>query len=198
MDVQAEIDRSFRYGQELEEFVASKEIRLSDDRDVLLVGYWALLFDYHAAILELLRRELYGSAFALLRPVVEAWVRAHLVVSCTNEDVIRIKNDEYRMNFKEVGAKIDKAFGLNFFENTLKEPVRKALHSYTHSGRLQVNRRFDGHLVKPNYTDDAILDVLEGSTTAVFMATILVTNRLGFAEEWRTTNQLFDQYHKGR
>ena len=196
MKVQDEIERSRRYGQQLEELLVKKQVRFSGDRDGLLMGYWALLLDYHAATLTLLSQEFFGAAFALMRPIVEALVRAHIVLCGSAEEVLRIKQDKYRVNFKTVGAQIDKAFSLNgFFENTLKE-ARDALHSYTHAGMFQITRRFDEDAIKPRYSDGAILNVIEGSTTAIFMATTLVTKHFGFEEEWRTTTEMFDEYNK--
>jgi hypothetical protein len=138
----------------------------------------------------LLPLELYGAAFALQRPTIEAWVRVHVVKTASDETLLRIKDDSYRVNFARVGEEIDKAFGLRFFENSLSRSVRDALHSYTHSGSFQIARRFQG------YSDGAILNIIEGSMTALFMATILVTKHFGFEDEWRAATQMFNEYNR--
>jgi hypothetical protein len=149
-----------------------------------------LLLDYHAAIVTLLAQELHGAAFALMRPIIEAWVRIHVAKMGSDEEVLAIKEDKYQVNFKTIGARIDGAFALNgFFEKTLLES-RVALHSYTHSGSFQIARRFQG------YSDGAILNVIEGSMTALFMATIVVTKHVGFEQEWQITTELFSEYNK--
>ncbi len=196
MNVPEEIDRVSRYGKQLEALLDGKELQLSGDRDALIVGYWSLLLDYHTAIVTLLPKELYGAAFALLRPIVEAWVRVHVAKMGADETMLQLKNDAYRVNFARVGEEIDKAFGLDFFAKSLNKAVREALHSYTHSGSFQIARRFDENSIKSRYSDGAILNVIEASTTAAFMATIVVTKHFGFEEEWHATTELFSEYNK--
>lgn len=196
MNVHEEITRAARYGQQLDTMLDGKEVTASTDRDLLIIGYRSLLLDYHVAIVMLLEKELYGSAFALLRPTVEAWVRIHVAKMGTDETVLQLKNDTYRVDFCKIGEQIDEAFELEFFEKTLNKAVRDALHSYTHSGWFQVVRRFNESEIKSRYSDGAILNVLEGSMTALFMATIVTTKHFGFEKEWQTTHDLFSEYNK--
>ncbi len=37
-----------------------------------------------------------GAAFALVRPIIEATVRAHVTLMCSDEVLQRLHNDEYR------------------------------------------------------------------------------------------------------
>lgn len=196
MNVHEEITRAARYGQQLETMLDGKEVTASTDRDLLIIGYRSLLLDYHVAIVMLLEKELYGSAFALLRPTVEAWVRIHVAKMGTDETVLQLKNDTYRVDFSKIGEQIDEAFELEFFEKTLNKAVGDALHSYTHSGWFQVVRRFNESEIKSRYSDGAILNVLEGSMTALFMATIVTTKHFGFEKEWQKTHDLFSEYNK--
>jgi hypothetical protein len=193
MNVQDELDRVSRFGEQLGEFFELKEFQLSSDRDVLLIGHWSLLLDYHTGVVTLLRNQLYGAAFALVRPIVEAWVRIHVVKMGSEETVLEIRNDTYKVRFDRVGEEIDKAFGLEFFAKALKKSVRDALHSYTHSGSFQIARRFDE---KSRYTDGAILNAIEASTTAFFMATILVAEHFGLKEEYLAASEMFRGYNQ--
>ena len=165
------------------------------DRNVLLIAYCSLMFDYHKGILSLLRSELCGAVFALVRPVVEANVRAHVALKGSEEDLQRIQNDAYTVNFKQIGAKIDADFCLNhLIENFLNDMTRSALHSYAHSGLLQLGRRFDGNDIKPNYTDDEIVEVIRVTTSAIFMVTNLVTKHFGFEEDWKKLEEMFAKW----
>jgi hypothetical protein len=193
--VQKEIDQSRQFGEQLEEIVVSKNQFPIDDRNVLLIAYWALMFDYHKGILSLLQSGVCGAAFALVRPVVEAVVRAHIAVKGSEEDLKRIQNDEYTVNFKQIGPKIDTDFGLDhLMENFLNDVTRDALHSYTHSGLLQLGRRFDGNDIKPNYSDGESIEVVRVTTSAVFMVTNLVTKHFGFEEDWKTVTEKFAEW----
>jgi len=197
--VKEQIQSARTFGEQLEEIVVGKDQFPTGDRNVLLIAYWALLFDYHKGILSLLESEFTGAAFALVRPVVEAVVRAHVILMGSEEDLVRIQKDEYKVNFKEVGAKIDAAFGLDgFMENFLNDVTRSALHSYTHSGLLQLGRRFDGNDVKPNYSDEEIIEVIGVATSAAFMLTNLLTKHFGFETDWENVSELFDECGKHR
>lgn len=188
IDIKVEIDRARQTCVELEQLVARREPLALDERGMLLVGYWNLMIDYHMSIVLLLQQGLCGGALALVRPMVEAWLRAHLVLSGNDEVLRQIKTDKYRTDFEDVADQIDEAFGLRFFGRTLDERVRKSLHSYTHSGGLQIARRFDGMTVKPSYSDDEKWEVVRLSTLALAMTTVLVTKKLGFESEWKAAN----------
>ena len=193
--VQKEIDSSRKFGEQLENIVVSKHQFATGDANVLLIAYWALMFDYHKGILSLLQSEFFGAAFALVRPVVEAVVRAHVTLMGSEQDLASIQKDEYKVNFKEIGAKIDAAFALEgLMENFLNDVTRSALHSYTHSGLLQLGRRFDGNEIKPNYSDDEIIEVIHVTTSGIFMVSNLVAKHFGFEDDWKRVSQMFDEW----
>ncbi len=185
--VQKEIDSTRKFGEQLEDIVVSKNEFPTGDRNVLLNAYWALMFDYQKGILSLLQSEFFAAAFAVARPVVEAVVRAHVTLMGSEEDLGSIQKDEYKVNFKEIGGKIDAAFALEgLMENFLNDVTRSALHSYTHSGLLQLGKRFDGNDIKPNYSDGEIIEVVRVTTSAIFMVTNLVTKHFGFEDDWKS------------
>jgi hypothetical protein len=60
---------------------------------------------------------------------------------------------------KHIGPKIDVDFCLDhLMENFLNQATRSALHSYAHSGLLQLTRRFDGNEVKPSYGEGETIE----------------------------------------
>src|SRR6266849_5029538 len=185
--VQKEIDSTRKFGEQLEDIVVSKNEFPTGDRNVLLNAYWALMFDYQKGILSLLQSEFFAAAFAVARPVVEAVVRAHVTLMGSEEDLGSLQKDEYKANFKEIGGQIDAAFALEgLMENFLNDVTRSALHSYTHSGLLQLGKRFDGNDIKPNYSDGEIIEVVRVTTSAIFMVTNLVTKHFGFEDDWKS------------
>lgn len=194
--VEQEIQRANRFGDEIENLVVAKGQCPTGDRNTLLIAYWSLAFDHHRGVLCLLSNKLFGSAFALVRPIVEAAVRAHVVIMGSEEDLLKLRNDEYRTNFARVGKEIDAAFGTDdFFENFLKG-AKNALHSYTHAGLLQLGRRFSGTDLTPNYSEEEIIEVIRTTMSAAFLVTNLVTKHFGFEEEWRKCTELFGEWGK--
>ena len=139
----------------------------------------------------LLSNKFCGSAFALVRPIVEATVRAHVVVIGSEDDLRKLRNDEYRTNFGTVGKEIDAAFGTGEFFQKFLNGARVPLHSYTHAGLLQIGKRFSGTDLMPNYSEAATIEVIRTTTSAAFLVTNLVTKHFGFEEEWKKCNDLF-------
>ena len=194
MSVQTELESARRLGEQLEDLVVKRGQCPDDDRNILLMGYWSLLFDFHRGVLHLIPLNLCGSAFALVRPSMEALVRAHIAVKGSAVDVLALQQDNYRTNFTTIGPWIDAEFGSgNLFTNFLGHS-RDALHSFTHAGISQLGRRFDGHNLKPTYTDGEIIEVIRTSTSAAWMVTNLVTKYLGFAPEAATAEQLYEEW----
>ena len=111
VNVKKEIDRATEFGQRLEDLMVNKGSVTkgeAGDRDKLPLAHWSLAFDYNKCILTLMRPKFYGGAFALLRPLVEDEVRAHVVLMGSDDDVSEIKNDTYRAIFKRISPR---AFG---------------------------------------------------------------------------------------
>src|SRR5262249_20028626 len=132
-----------------------------------------------------------GSAFALVRPMFEAVVRAHVAVKGTENDVQRLWNDQYRMDFNQIGGHIDNLFDLDGLLQRFINETLPILHSCTHSGLFQVERRFKGDSIEPNYPDMEIIQLIRIFNSGAFMLTLLVTHRFGFEAEWRKAHDLF-------
>jgi hypothetical protein len=198
MTVNEEIDRSTVFGQQLEDMIVNKGALTFVDqgRDRLLLAFWSLAFDYDKSILNLLRAGFYGGAFALVRPTVEALIRAHVTLMGSDEDIAKIKADEYYVNFKTIGAQIDTAFALEGFFDRFLNGARGALHSFTHSGLSQLGRRYTGGDLQAQYDDGEIIEVIHVSTSAVYMITNLVTNRFKLVDEKAKVNDLFLEWGK--
>ena len=196
VSVQTELDSARLVGERLEDLVVKRGQCPDDDRNILLMGYWALLFDFHKAILGLISKPLCGSAFALVRPCMEALVRAHVAVKGSAADIESLQKDTYRTNFATIGLWMDAEFGTgDLFTNFLGH-ARAALHSFTHAGISQLGRRFDGHDLKASYDEGEIIEVIRVSTSAVWMVTNLVTKHLGFTAEATKAEELYLEWGK--
>lgn len=191
MNISDEIDRATELCQKLEDIIVKRGQLPNGYREKILTAHWALIFDYDKSILCLLRNKYYGGAFALLRPLVEALVRAHIVICGNEEDVCEIRHDEYRTNFKSVGKEIDKAFNTgNLLDNYLNG-MSGVLHSFTHSGLSQLIRRFKKNDLDANYADMEIYELIHHITSAVWMVTNLVARSFKFENEAEKCQQLY-------
>ena len=192
--IENEIKKANAFGDQIEDLIIAKGQCPTGDRNTPLMAYWSLTFDFHRGVLCLLSHKFYGSAFALVRPIVEAVVRSHVVIMGSEEDVRKLREDEYRTNLSTVGKEIDAAFGTDDLFEAFLTRARIALHSYTHAGVYQLGRRFSGDDLVANYSEEEIIEVIRVSTSAVFMVNNLVTKHFGFEEEWKRNNQLYDEW----
>lgn len=200
IDIEREINRAAILGTRLEHLVygKAKEGKLVVvDRDAdLVIGYWSLIFDLCKGPGCLLHNKLYSPAFALLRPIMEASVRACVVLVGTPDEVTRIRQDEFRVNFKTDGARIDKALGTGtLLEDYLKE-TRNLLHSLTHGGAAQLGMRFDGDEVGSKVSDGQILMLLGACSNTAFLATIIVAQHFKLDDVAKAANDLYLEYGK--
>jgi hypothetical protein len=196
-DLNSEIELSNRFGETIQLLVVAKGECPTGDRNKLLIALWSLVFEIQRGILCLIHNKLFGPAQALVRPITEAVIRAHVVIMGSDEDVERILKDNYQTNFKTIRAEIDAAFGTGtLFENFLNEATRDAMHSYTHGGMQQLGRRFQGTDLTPNYSEGELLESVRVSTSAVFLVNSLVTKYFGFEDEWKQNSQLYEEWGK--
>jgi len=194
MTVEQEIDRATTFGQQLEDIIVKKvSFTLSNtgDRDKLLLAFWSLALDLDKSILNLMQNKFYGGAFALLRPLVEAQIRAHVVLMASEDIVEKVKNDTYSVNFKTIGGEIDTAFQLDGYFDRFLNGARDALHSFAHSGVLQLGRRFHGNDLEAHYEDDDIIEVINISSAATWMVTNLVAKHFNLNADAKIIEELF-------
>jgi hypothetical protein len=194
--IKEELARARNFGQQAEDLVIAKGQCPTGDRNTPLMGYWSLGFEIHKAILHLIELGLYGAAFALVRPLIECTIRAHLVIFVCDEVLAQIRNDEYRTNFGTVGKEIDDAFAIGDFFQGFLRGAKDALHGYTHIGTHQLGRRFRGADLVPNYSEGEIVEVIHTSTSAAFMLNNIVTKHFVFEDEWKRNNELFAEWGK--
>ncbi|MGA8313511.1 MAG: hypothetical protein WB755_26040 [Terriglobales bacterium] len=101
-----------RFGQELEDLVYNVanggRLVVRAKNDDLLLSYWSLVFEYCKGIVCLVAYKFHAPAVALLRPLVDALVRAHIVLIGSEEDVTKIRKDRFKVSYEKDGAKIDK------------------------------------------------------------------------------------------
>jgi hypothetical protein len=196
--IEAEINRAAFLGQQLEDLVYNKsetgKLIVIDKNDDLLLGYWSLIFDYGKGVGCLLHHKFYSPAFALFRPIFEALVRACVVLEGTPDDVLKIRQDEFRVNYKKDGAWLDKALGTGTLLGDFLNGTRELLHSLTHSGTAQLGMRFDGDQVGTGVSDDQITALLGAASNAAFLITILVAKHFDWRDVADAANNAFQEY----
>jgi hypothetical protein len=167
---------------------------VTGDRKIqVLAALFSLAVEHQSSIITLFGKGNGGSAFALVRPLTETVYRAFWGYFCADTaQYAKILADNRRAypGFEDMGKEINRkltdtnAFG-DFF--TTHAQAFSALSSYTHSGMMQIGRRFDsvGNL-RGTFSQDDIDSALTGTINllTVFAVQFLrETDRHSISEE---------------
>jgi hypothetical protein len=161
------------------------------------MAYVDIVLEHHEAIYLLIKCKLYGSAFALMRSLFETTFRALWINKCATQD--KIEEVASRDNAKfpcvaQMVASIDHSYSTDSFFRSIKTASWVAMCSYTHSGLLQITRRFSGNEVKPNYGDAEILEVLNATSVAIILLSRMFFVSLGCPHEAVEVEKMMAEY----
>ncbi len=147
-------------------------------------------------MLLLIRHDKTGSAFALARSIFESMYRGLWINFCATHAQIEEfeRNDELPLNMTQMARAIDEQYRAQGFYEDLKNRGWAALCSYTHTGQLQLGRRFTGANVQPSYSDAEILEVATSETTCVLLLVGRFLAAQNHANESREAEGLIQTY----
>jgi len=167
----------------------------ASNRSRIAAGLLHLSMEHHGAIHLLTINKHYGSAFALLRPQFESFIRGIWFQHCATDEQLElfIKNEEPpRIN--SLLKDIENAPG--YEEGTLKkakDEVWSALCGYTHGGYFQVAYRNTETEIAPDYDEEHIIGLLIMASN-ITLLTVVAFARLVNSEQ--LANDVSNE-HKG-
>ena len=134
-----------------------------DTKTFLLRAYVDIALEYHEAIWLLTKSKLNGSAFAMVRLLYDAMFRAFWINKvATEQEIEQATHDELGFPIEKICGEIKRDYfcdrppkeaqQFDSFRQLIKE-AWGSMCSYTHSGALQLARRFTGDELKPNYSE---------------------------------------------
>ena len=167
-----------------------------DLRTTMVMGFVSQVFEHHEAMLLLCRAGKVGSAFALGRSIFESLYRGLWINFCATDEQISAfdRDDKFPVNMSDMAKQIDEMYRAEGFFQDLKRRAWSALCSYTHTGLLQLGRRFNGHQAVPAYSDEEIYEITTSSTTCVLLLAGKLLARQGYGEECVTIENLTANY----
>lgn len=172
-----------------------------DEKTVVLVGYFDVVFEHHKAIITLIESGMHGSAFALLRLIVEVLYRACWVAACGTEAQISAIHRGHSPfpKMEKLRKKVDRQYNGNGVFNDAIINNWDALNSFTHTGWHQLSRRFNTvtRKLEPVYTDQEKQEVLESAGAHLALLTILVLKHLGLHEKSDVVSRKFVENTNG-
>jgi hypothetical protein len=186
----------------------------ADNKSYMLLGYVSIAREHHTAIWLLNKFGLNGTAFGVVRFMFDAYVRALWINKCaTAEQIEQAVHDTLKFPWMSrmlgqikqsyFGAKQEeeltpeekvlRQFGDSFFQ--FHENAWPVLSSYTHSGGLQISRRFTGDKVKANYSDGEIAQALILATVWLLLLAHMFFVSMSRYDEAEETLALLRQFH---
>jgi hypothetical protein len=154
-----------------------------------------LVIEHLGAIIHLVRTEQhYGSAFALLRPLIESCLRGFWILYVADDERVMLiaKRKKDFPAFKDARSLVEK-----YFEErggvpglfVMKQEFVSTLHGLTHSGVDQLINRFDENLkIRPHYSDTDLVNMLDQAARFTVMAGIAQIQQVEGSEHTLSPN----------
>lgn len=162
-------------------------------RNRISVGLFDLAMEHHGSIHILITNKHYGSAFALLRPQLEAFVRGTWFNLCATEKQIEsYKNDKEPPKINILISAIEKTPG--YPENSLtrmKENTWSTLCGYTHGSYYHVAYRNTATEIVSDYDEKNITKLLRKSCSITLLT---VTAIAVLIDDEELANKLLSLY----
>lgn len=139
---------------------------------------FAVALDHQQAVVVLLEHSppIYSSAFALVRPAYESYVRGLWLSHCaSDEQVESFLQGGNRLDMASLVAAVEKA---GEFDGSQLSGIYKknwsAFSSYTHTGGLQVQRWNTSEAIEPSYAESEINEVLRFTSAIALLSAVSV------------------------
>jgi Family of unknown function (DUF5677) len=171
MNIEAALASSADLSKWLDDSVHGLQIP-SGDREAMTGSLFDQVHEHHKAIQFLLKNSLVGSAFSLLRPTFENYVRGVWLLRCASDEEVKdFAQDRIAKTFGVLIKEIEQNPSYNVdVLSKVKERTWKGMCSYAHGGFLPVVRRIIPGEITPNYSDEEKLEVIKSSDSIAMLA----------------------------
>jgi len=161
----------------------------ASDRNRISLGLFSLALEHHGGIHTLVENKHYGSAFALLRPQFEAYVRGAWFNLCaTEKHICNFKENKEPPKINTLIQELESTPG--YIENTLMEAKQNTwstLCAYTHGGFYHVAYRnksgeviadYESHHITRLINQACSISLLTGGAISVLLDSEELANQL--------------------
>lgn len=176
---------NIEFVKKTEALMEKVEIQGNNERDMLLAGFSRNLLGHFISINFLMEKQLYNSAFALERVLFENAIKLKYMYRIMEvKKITTIYNanrwDKHFPTMTEMVEAVDKEAGVEFYK-PIKDNVYKVMCDYTHTGVNQIARNFSdtGSTAGSNFSDELILDTLEGNKQLLKTSIIVFLESIG-------------------
>lgn len=171
--------------QKTEQLMCKIEIQNNNKRDMLLASFSRNLLTHFISISFLIEKKLYNSAFALERIFFENIIKLKYMYYIMDDTKItkiyKANNwDKHFPSIQKMVDEIDMKFEVKFYA-TIKSNAYQMMNDYTHTGSNQIARNFSeiGSCIEANFSDELILNTLEGNKNLSKTSIIVFLESIG-------------------
>lgn len=183
MDIKEAIRKSGIWINRCNELVDSIELK-SDERNRGVAALFHLSLEHHGSIHLLVCHHHNGSAFALLRPQFEAYIRGLWLMKCATEQQLQsfINNHEPPRINQLIEAIEEKPGYEERVLSRLKDSVWRSLCGFTHGGYVQVSWRMTEEEITSDFSEEHLVNLLITSCALSLQAYIAMAKLADDAE----------------
>jgi hypothetical protein len=185
------IDNARNLMARIDEEVDGIEIQATE-RNRIAGALYGIAHDHGKAIVVLVESKLYASAFALVRPLFETYIRAVWIHHCATDDEIQsfVSKDRLSVDVSQMLSAIEQK---NDFPETLSQIKKnnfKAMHSYTHGGVFPISRRLTEDSIEPVFGEQEIDEVIRFASVLSFLSFCGITDFVKAVEKIEKLDEL--------
>lgn len=148
----------------------------------VITSYVLIVIHHHESISDLIEKGNHISSFALIRPLVEAYIRATWLT--INEDSTQVNKtlealkrgkDRFPPN-SDMFDMIDEKFGEETLTIMVKDEMR-VLNDFTHGGNILLSRCLSGDIFAPNFPEEELITTLKGITFYMLLSVLAYASK---------------------
>lgn len=156
------LESAFGSAANLTGWIASSHatvITSPSNRHSVAAAYFALSIEHREAVVLLLERGAFSSAFALVRPAYEACMRGFWALSLADDQhITALLTQNVAPKAENILSGLAKKYPNSLF-GTLKTSW-KAMCDFTHGGGLQISHWLNGNGIGPTHSEEDALEIL--------------------------------------
>ena len=196
--IKEQLSNNIELLKKIEVLMGKVDIQGDNKRDMLLAGFSRNLLSHFISISFLIEKKLYNSAFALERVFFENAVKLRYMYDIMEDSKITTiydanSWDNHFPSMTKMVTEIDNFIEIDFFKE-IKDKTYKVMCDYTHTGANQIARNFSDidPAVEANFSDELILDVLEGNKSLLITSIVVFMENIGLRNGFIKTSEMED------
>ena len=196
-EIKQQLKNDIELVQKIEKLMIKVDIMSDNKRDMLLAGFSRNVLSHFISINYLMEKKLYNSAFALERIFFENIIKLKYMYYIMDEQKITTIYDvnswdkHFPKPLQVMVDKIDLELGIEFYSE-IKDRVYTIMNDYTHTGVNQIARNFAelDASIESNFSDELILDTLQGNRTLLKTTMIVFLESIGLKNKFISESEI--------